>query len=185
MFELTATPLNGCYEIQPKIQNDDRGRFVKIFHLPEFAKLGLETDFQEEYYSISHEGVVRGMHFQRPEMDHSKLVYCASGTVFDVVVDLRVGSPTYAKSYSIELNATKANCLYIPKGFAHGFAAVSSQATMVYKVSTVYSPEHDDGVLWNSLDVNWPFANPTLSIRDSKFLPLDKFNSPFVYESNE
>ncbi len=185
MFELTATPLNGCYEIKPKIQNDDRGRFVKIFQRPEFAKLGLEIDFQEEYYSVSHAGVVRGLHFQRPEMDHAKLVYCVSGGVFDVVVDLRVGSPTYAKSYSIELNAIQANCLYIPKGFAHGFAVVTGQATMVYKVSTVYSPEHDDGVLWDSIDINWPITNPILSTRDSKFSPLNKFHSPFIYKSNE
>ncbi len=185
MFELTAAPLHGCYEITPKIQNDERGRFVKIFQCPEFARLGLETNFQEEYYSVSHAGVVRGLHFQRPEMDHAKLVYCVSGGVFDVVVDLRVGSPTYAKSYSLELNAMKANCLYIPKGFAHGFAVASGEATMVYKVSTVYSPEHDDGVLWSSLDVDWPIKNPILSIRDSKFLPLDKFHSPFVYKNNE
>lgn len=185
MFELTATPLNGCYEIKPKIQNDDRGRFVKIFHSPEFEKLGLETDFQEEYYSVSHAGVVRGLHFQRPEMDHAKLVYCVSGGVFDVVVDLRIGSPTYTKSYSIELSVEKGNCLYIPKGFAHGFAVESGQATMVYKVSTVYSPENDDGVLWCSLDVDWPIKNPILSIRDSKFEPLDRFDSPFVYKSNE
>lgn len=182
MFELTSTPLNGCYEIKPKIQNDDRGRFVKIFHRPEFEKLGLETDFQEEYYSVSHAGVVRGLHFQRPEMDHAKLVYCVSGGVFDVVVDLRVGSPTYAKSYTVELDAVKANCLYIPKGFAHGFAVTSGQAIMVYKVSTVYSPEHDDGILWDSLDINWPIVSPTLSIRDSNFIPLNKFHSPFVYK---
>ena len=185
MFELAATPLNGCYVIKPKIQNDARGRFVKIFHRPEFEKLGLETGFQEEYYSVSHVGVVRGLHFQRPEMDHSKLVYCVTGGVFDVVADLRVGSPTYAKSYSIELNATKANCLYIPKGFAHGFAVTSGQATMIYKVSTAYSAEHEDGILWNSLDVNWPISNPILSIRDRKFSPLNKFHSPFVYKSNE
>jgi dTDP-4-dehydrorhamnose 3,5-epimerase len=180
MFEFTATPLNGCYEITPNILNDDRGRFVKLFQQPEFAKFGLETNYQEEYYSVSHAGVVRGLHFQRPEMDHAKLVCCVSGEVFDVVVDLRLGSPTYAQSYSIELNAIKANCLYIPKGFAHGFAVTSGQATMIYKVSTVYSPEHDDGILWNSLDINWPITNPILSKRDGGFLPLDKFTSPFI-----
>jgi dTDP-4-dehydrorhamnose 3,5-epimerase len=180
MFKLVPTTLLGCYEVRTKILSDDRGCFVKFFHLPEFHKLGLETNFQEDYYSVSRAGVVRGLHFQRPEMDHAKLVFCVSGSVFDVVVDLRLNSLTYGKTYSIELSSSKANSLYIPKGFAHGFAVTSGEATLVYKVSTVYSPTHDDGILWNSVDISWPLDKPILSARDSSFVPFDKFISPFA-----
>ncbi len=179
MFELVATPLSGCYEIKPRVLNDERGRFVKFFHRPEFQKLGFESNFQEEYYSVSHAGVIRGLHFQRPEMDHAKLVFCVTGSVFDVAVDLRLNSPTYGKVHSLELSDSAANCLYIPKGFAHGFAVPSGEATMFYKVSTIYSPEHDDGILWNSVDIAWPINEPILSSRDSAFTPLNKFVSPF------
>lgn len=179
MFELKPSKLAGCFELQPKVFDDVRGRFVKVFHEQAFAAQGLETNFAEEYYSVSHRNVVRGLHFQLPPMDHVKMVYCVQGEVLDAVVDLRVGSHTYGQYALFELNATKANSIYIPKGMAHGFCARSNQAIMVYKVSTIYSPAHDAGVLWNSVDIQWSLEQPIISDRDKKFPALADFVSPF------
>ena len=170
MFDLKSCKLSGCFEILPKKFDDARGRFVKVFHVQTFTKLGLETNFAEEYYSVSHKNVIRGMHFQLPPMDHVKIVYC---------VDLRVGSPTYGQHVVFELCASKANSIYIPKGMAHGFFARSDEAIMVYKVSSVYSPEHDAGILWNSVGIPWPRMAPLLSARDKRFPSIENFNSPF------
>lgn len=181
MFDVRSTEIPGCYEIQPRVLEDARGRFVKVFHRNAFAEHGLEVDFAEEYYSVSGQGVIRGMHFQTPPTDHVKIVYCVQGEAFDVVVDLRLGSPSYGKAATISLSADKGNYLYIPKGLAHGFCATSESATLVYKVSTIYSPEHDTGILWNSIGVAWPTRVPVLSIRDCGFVPFSEFKSPFIY----
>jgi len=182
MFELKSTKLADCFELQPKVFEDLRGRFIKVFHAQEFAEHGLETNFAEEYYSVSNKNVIRGMHFQLPPFDHVKLVYCIQGAVMDVVVDLRMGSPTYGQSLALELSASKANSIYIPKGMAHGFCSLCDNSIMVYKVSTVYSPAEDAGILWNSVDVVWPTTQAVLSARDQNFESLDKFVSPFFYD---
>jgi len=182
MFSLRETKLPGCFEVQPRIFDDDRGRFVKVFHQDEFLRLGLETNFKEEYYSHSRKGVIRGMHFQLPPSDHVKLVYCVQGDVQDVVLDLRKGSPTYGLADTIKLTAEQGNYLYIPKGLAHGFCTTSAVATLVYKVSTVYDLQHDSGVLWDSFGVEWPTLEPVISSRDTSFKSLSEFASPFLYE---
>lgn len=181
MFTVKETRLLGCVEVQPRVFEDERGRFVKVFHEDEFRKLGLETDFKEEYHSHSKRCVIRGMHFQTPPSDHVKLVYCVHGEVLDVVLDLRKGSPTYGQAESIRLSAEHGNYLYIPKGIAHGFCAISDVSTLVYKVSTVHDPLNDTGVLWNSFGFNWPTPEPIISARDSSFESLSAFNSPFIY----
>jgi dTDP-4-dehydrorhamnose 3,5-epimerase len=183
MFELYPSALSGCIEIQPRVIQDLRGRFVKIFHAPIFQKLGLETDFVEEYYSVSKQGVIRGMHFQVPPYDHAKLVYCVQGEALDVVVDLRSGSPTCGKTAMFCLSATQGNMVYIPRGFAHGFCATSHDVTLVYKTTTVYEPSADSGIAWDSIGIDWPSENPILSERDRSFETFSNFNSPFIYES--
>ncbi|MBI5429522.1 MAG: dTDP-4-dehydrorhamnose 3,5-epimerase [Nitrosomonadales bacterium] len=182
MFELKSSKIDGCFELQSKAFKDIRGKFVKVFHEQAFAAQGLETVFAEEYYSVSYKNVIRGLHFQLPPMDHVKMVYCVEGEVLDAVVDLRRGSPTYRQYVLFELSSTKANSIYIPKGMAHGFCALSDRAIMVYKVSTVYSPEHDAGVLWNSAGIPWPTTQAILSARDQSFPRLENFESPFNYE---
>ena len=131
MFERCRTAIPGCFEIQPQVIDDARGRFVKMFHRNAFLELDLEVDFPEEYYSTSRHGVIRGMHFQMPPMEHAKLVYCLQGEVFDVVLDLRLGSPAYGKTEVVKLSAERGNCIYAPKGLAHGFCVVSELATLV------------------------------------------------------
>lgn len=182
MFKIEPSKLAGCYKFSPKIIGDVRGRFVKIFHEPSYAALGLETNFAEEYYSVSHNNVIRGLHFQVPPMDHVKMVYCLEGHALDVVLDLRVGSPTYGQFEMFELNSSNSSSIYIPKGMAHGFCALSENTIMVYKVSTVYSPTHDAGILWNSVGITWPITEVVLSARDQGFPTLEQFESPFRYE---
>lgn len=182
MFELNHSQLRGCFELQPKVLADARGKFVKVFHEQAFAALGLQTDFAEEYYSVSYKNVIRGMHFQVLPMDHVKLVYCVEGDVLDVVLDLRTGSPTYGQYALFELSAAKASSIYIPKGMAHGFCVRSEQAIMVYKVSTVYSPAQDTGILWSSAGIPWPTTDAILSARDQSFTTFAQFESPFRYE---
>ena len=182
MFKIEESPLQGCFEVQPKIFSDPRGKFVKIFHFDEFKRLGLETDFREEYYSSSLKWVIRGLHFQTPPNDHAKIVFCVRGEVLDVLLDLRKESPTYGRAAKYVLNEEKGNFLYIPKGIAHGFCVLSSEATLVYKVSSVHNQASDAGILWSSVQVEWPTSNPIMSERDLGFPELANFESPFIYE---
>lgn len=177
-MQFVELDIPGLYRITPKIVEDARGRFVKTFHAGAFSEHGLRDDFREEYYSTSATNVLRGMHFQTPPHDHAKLVYCLQGRVFDAVVDLRVGSPTFGRAFSLELNARDANALYVPQGLAHGFYALEP-STLVYKVTSEYAPEHDGGIHWASTEVAWPGAQPLISERDSRFPRLSEFASPF------
>jgi dTDP-4-dehydrorhamnose 3,5-epimerase len=185
VLNFTPTPIAGCYEIQPVIRSDERGYFVKTFYAPEFADLNLEHNFVEEYYSSSHLGVIRGMHFQLPPHDHAKLVYCISGSVMDVIIDLRIGSPTFKQLFSTYLNAENAKMLYVPRGFAHGFEALKNKTVMVYKVTSTYTPEHDGGIRFDSIDTQWSTQNPTISTRDLTFPTLDQFKSRFIFQDKQ
>lgn len=179
-MKIIESNLNGCYQIIPNIIEDNRGKFVKTFHKDVFNHNNLNFELAEEYYSISKQNVLRGLHFQIPPQDHYKMVYCVEGEVIDVVVDLRINSPTYQHFEMFELSAKKSNIIYIPSGFAHGFLVISQLAIMIYKVSSVYSPEHDQGILWNSVGIPWQIDYPILSQRDSNFPPLSEFESPFI-----
>lgn len=181
-MKVYSTIIPNCYEIYPPSSNDERGSFVKTFHQDSFVKHGFITEWKEEYFTISKERVLRGLHFQLPPHDHEKLIYCTDGGVLDVVVDLRIGSPSYGKHIMIELTADKANMIYIPRGIAHGFYVTAKSATMHYKVSTQYVQSHDTGILWNSVGIDWPDKNPVLSSRDKSFLTLNEFKSPFSFK---
>jgi len=176
------TTLPACYELLPEVRGDERGVFIKTFHKTIFEKYHLETNFAEEYYSVSHKGVLRGMHFQTPPHDHTKIVYCVCGEVMDVLVDLRVGSPTYGDFEVFSLSAKDSNMLYIPPGLAHGFYVTSDQAILMYKVATVYQHQHDTGILWSSIGIPWINEHPFISERDSNFKCFRDFISPFRYE---
>ena len=179
MMKKIETPIDGCFELQPNIFKDERGRLVKTFHEPSFLGLNLDTDFKEEYYSASIKGVLRGLHFQSPPHDHVKCVTCISGKIFDVVVDLRKKSPTYKQYFSIELDADKGNMLYIPKGLAHGFYALSENVIFLNRTTTVYEPSCDTGIKWDSCGIQWPNLTPILSDKDNQMVSLDDFKSPF------
>ena len=181
MFDLRTAGLLGCVELTAVKRQDQRGFFVKTVHRSFFAQHGLDCDFAEQYYSSSNAGCLRGMHFQLPPHDHAKLVFCIAGAVQDVVLDLRVGSPTYGQAAQVELSADRCNMLYIPRGFAHGFCVVSAPAVMVYNVTSEYAPSHDAGILWRSVPVDWRHPDPVVSERDARFPALTDYQSPFVY----
>ncbi len=181
-MRIKKTKIPGCFNIDAFKMEDDRGTFVKTFHKDLFEKYNLDTDYVEEYYSYSVRRVIRGLHFQAPPMEHTKLVYCAYGKVMDAVVDLRVGSPSHGRYQVFELSADKGNLLYIPTGLAHGFAVLSHSAVVVYNVTTVYSAKCDNGILWNSAGIPWPYDNPIMSDRDKMFETLEEFASPFLFE---
>ena len=181
LFEIRNTSIPGCLLINPRVLSDERGLFVKTYHREAYASMGLELPLAEEYYSVSHRRVLRGLHFQTLPMDVIKLVHCIHGEVVDAVVDLRVGSPTYGKHEVLELSGEKGSMLYVPSGLAHGFYVLSPQAILVYKVSKVYSTECDTGIHWASAGIPWPDPNPVVSKRDQEFVPFSEFRSPFKF----
>jgi dTDP-4-dehydrorhamnose 3,5-epimerase len=180
--KIETTSIPGLLKIFTKSIKDQRGAFVKIFHEKIFSDNNIDTYFAEEYFSVSRKGVLRGIHFQLPPFDHYKLIYCSNGTFLDVAVDLRKGSPTFGCFELFEINAEDSLMLYLPKGIGHGFYSISDNTIINYKVSTVYSPTHDSGILWNSLPIPWPDSTPILSDRDKSFQTFNHFESPFEFK---
>lgn len=172
-------PISGAYLIHQKRFEDDRGVFVKTFHDGLFRDVGIDVAFRESFYSTSHRNVLRGMHFQRPPQHHEKLVFCMRGRVLDVFLDLRKASPSFGKAASVELSGKEPCAVFLPKGIAHGFLSLEDDSLMYYKVSTVHSPEHDAGVLWNSFGYDWGIEAPIMSPRDRGFSGFDPESSGF------
>jgi len=179
--QFAATKLAGCYVVQFPAFHDNRGFFVKAIQRSAFEEHGLDADFAEVFYTTSHENVLRGMHFQVPPSDHAKLIYCTSGSICDMALDLRVGSPSYGQHEVYELSERFHNAIYLPRGIAHGFYVREAPSVVVYHVTTEHSSAHDQGILWNSFGAPWPVNDPILSERDSSFPALDQFESPFRY----
>lgn len=158
---------------------DARGEFIKPFNYAEFFSKELGMDIKEIYYSKSGRDVIRGMHFQVPPMDHEKLVHVLKGNVLDVAVDLRKGSKDYGRVFTFELSGDMPQALFIPRGFAHGFKSLSDDSWMLYMVSSGYSKEHDAGIRYDSIGLDWGLEHPTVSERDKSFPELKNFVSPF------
>lgn len=173
------TPIHGVYIIEQTISKDRRGSFVKNFQSSLFEKLDLECDFKESYYTKSHEDVIRGMHFQTPPHDHAKFITVISGTIIDVVLDIRKSSETYGAHFEIELSRENRKSLYIPRGMAHGFGVLSDMAIAYYQVTSEHTPEYDKGIHFGSFGFSWPIVNPVMSDRDGAFPIFDDFESPF------
>lgn len=178
-MELENTEIEGVYIINNFNASDERGLFVKTFNKEVFEKNDLELSIRESYFSISQKDVIRGMHFQMPPHDHEKLVYVPQGSILDVVVDLRKKSATYLQHISVELTASNYKSIYIPKGCAHGFKSLEGGTITVYNVATEYNPLSDEGIHYDSLGLDWGVKNPIISKRDTQFLQLNEFNSPF------
>lgn len=179
-FKLRHLKIPGVFELFSTNFSDNRGTFRKMFQSSAFDGLGMCTQWKENFFSHTKEHVVRGLHFQAPPKASSKLVYCISGMVFDVVLDLRKNSEFYGVHDYVYLNSSSNNALFIPNGVAHGFCTLNEPAKMVYLVSEEYDPSLDSGILWNSAAIPWPISDPIISDRDSTFLPLNEFNSPFI-----
>ena len=174
------TSFEGLYVLETNNFQDKRGFFQKLFNYDFFKENHLATDFKEFYFSLNKKGVRRGMHFQIPPFDHVKVVYVSFGKILDVVVDLRKGSLTYGKCYSIELDDHHAQYLYIPKGFAHGFLSLEENTIVNYAQTTCYNKDCDYGISQDSIDFDWGTENPIVSGRDLTFPSLSEFESPFT-----
>ncbi len=183
-IQFVASKLAGCFVVQFPAFHDSRGFFVKAIQKSVFETHGLEADFTEVFYTTSYKDVLRGMHFQVPPSDHAKLVYCTSGSIYDVALDLRVGSPTYGEYEVYELSDRFNNAVYLPRGIAHGFYVREEPSVVVYHVTSEHNPAHDQGILWNSFGAPWPITDPIVSDRDSGFANFTSFKSPFRYESS-
>ncbi|NOT53564.1 MAG: dTDP-4-dehydrorhamnose 3,5-epimerase [Deltaproteobacteria bacterium] len=172
-MNVIKTDLPGVVIIDPQVFLDDRGFFVETWHQERYQRHGLPEQFVQDNLSASTRGTLRGLHFQHPS-DQAKLVYVLQGAVFDVAVDIRVGSLTFGKWISVVLSDENKQQLYIPEGFAHGFCVTSESALVAYKCTDFYNPTADNGVLWNDPDlgINWPTQTPILSPKDSARLPL-------------
>ncbi|GMM91798.1 dTDP-4-dehydrorhamnose 3,5-epimerase [Qipengyuania sp. MTN3-11] len=175
--------LAGAIVVRPRILADIRGSFVKAFHAPSFAERGMRTDWQEEFYSVSRRGVIRGLHFQTPPAAHAKFVTCLAGEVIDVAVDIRRGSPTEGRVCSVKLDEQDGLGLYLPSGIAHGFQSLSDTSTMLYKVTSVHAPQNDAGIAFDSIGFDWPIADPVVSDRDRQHPALSDFASPFTFDA--
>lgn len=173
------TIFEGLFILETINFQDNRGEFQKLFDYEFFHKNGLDTDFKEFYFSVSQKNVIRGMHFQLPPYDHSKLVYVSRGKINDVVVDLRKQSNTYGQCFSVQLDNKSGQYLYIPKGFAHGFLSLEDGSIVNYAQTSCYSKDHDCGIALDSIGFNWDVANPIISKRDLTFERLADFKSPF------
>ena len=179
MFTIADHPLPGTLLLAPRIFLDHRGDFVKTMHEGLYGDLGVEFKPVEEFLSTSHQGVLRGMHFQLPPHDHAKLVYCVRGRVKDVLLDLRRNSPTYGQATAMELSAANRHILYIPQGLAHGFLSLEPDTVMIYKTTTVHQPSHDAGIRYDSFGFDWETTTPIINDRDLAHPPLSAFVSPF------
>lgn len=176
--------LPGAYRVELKRFADARGSFVKTYAHSAFQE-ALRTladvppfELREEFYSTSAKDVIRGMHFQLPPHDHVKLVYCASGAVLDVLLDLRRG-PHYGRVASVVLDSASPALLIVPKGVAHGFRSLTDGSLMVYKTSTEHAPTHDAGIRHDSFGFDWECGQPILSDRDQRHPAFADFDTPF------
>lgn len=177
-FEFNKCPIEGLWEIQPKIFGDARGYFAETYSEKDFFEAGLTMKFVQDNQSASKGGVLRGLHFQTKH-PQGKLVRALEGKVYDVAVDLRNGSPTFGKSYGVVLDSQKNNMFYIPEGFAHGFYVISDFAVFTYKCTDFYHPEDEAGLMWNDkiINVDWRSVcgdvEPLLSEKDTKHPAFD------------
>lgn len=176
-MEIIEKVLTDAYVLKPKLFEDDRGYFYESYNENLYSKtFGAQIKFIQDNQSLSSKGTLRGMHFQKDEASQSKLVRVIRGSVFDVAIDLRIGSPTFKKWYGLELSESNQLQFFIPRGFAHGFIALEDETIFQYKVDNYYSKEHEMGIIWNDSEINieWPNIEKHLSQKDRKLPPLNE-----------
>lgn len=188
-MNVLKTDIEGVLIVEPTVFGDNRGYFFESFSQREFDEKVGPVRFVQDNESMSRYGVMRGLHFQRPPYAQSKLIRCVQGAVVDVAVDIRRGSPTYGRHVAVELTADNHRQLFVPKGFAHGFAVLSDMAVCQYKCDEFFHPDADDGIsiLDASLGVDWqiPADKVILSDKDTRRRSFRDFESPFTYDNSE
>src|SRR5262249_235764 len=176
-LHITTTPLAELVVINIDFPRDERGFFIESWHKKDFAEAGLDCEFVQDSHSRSRYRVLRGLPFQDMRAPVAKLVRCTVGRILDVAVDLRVSSPSFGRWFSIELSHENQTQLFVPIGFAHGFAALSDICEVQYKQTGYYQPAMEGGIAWNDpdLSIDWPFKDPVLSKRDQSQLSLKRY----------
>jgi dTDP-4-dehydrorhamnose 3,5-epimerase len=166
------TPIDGLILIEPKVFGDERGYFFEPFNERQMVEHGINGPFVQDNESLSHKGVLRGLHFQKAPHEQGKLVRVVRGAVNDVVVDIRPVSKTFGKHYSVELSSENHRMLWIPPGFAHGFLTLTDNTIFLYKVTAYYHPQSESGIVYNDvqLNIDWKIEHPVVSAKD-KILP--------------
>jgi len=185
-MNLIATDLPDCCVIEVPAFDDHRGVFHTPFNKFLFEEHGICVNWTQDYHSVSHRDVLRGLHFQLPPFNQAKLVRVVRGAILDVAVDLRQGSPTYGRWTMQELSCANRRIMFVPHGFAHGFLALD-ECIVLYKADATYSRAHDAGILWNDphLGIEWPVETPILSEKDRLWPSLAQFVSPFHFPSQQ
>ena len=182
-MNIIQTEIPDVLIVEPRVFGDSRGYFFESFSERRFKELVADVDFVQDNESKSSFGVVRGLHFQKPPYTQAKLVRVVKGKVLDVAVDLRKGSPTYGKYVSVEISEENHRQVYIPKGFAHGFAVLSEEAVFQYKCDAYYEPKSEGAIAWNDPDLNidWKLMpeQVLLSDKDRNHPCMKDFDSPF------
>ena len=180
-MEITKCHIQGLLTIEPKVFGDNRGYFFESFNKEKFDAEVPNISFVQDNQSMSHKGVLRGLHFQRPPFEQGKLVRVIQGSVLDVAVDIRKGSPTYGQHKSILLSGENNLQFWIPPGFAHGFLTLEDNTIFSYKCTGPYSKESEGSVLWNDKDLNidWNISSPIVSEKDQIAETFIQFKSPF------
>lgn len=183
-MEIIKTPIEGLLVIKPDVFADNRGYFFETYNEEKFRQLGLRTDFVQDNESCSSKGVVRGLHFQAPPFAQAKLIRVVRGSVLDFALDIRRGSPTYGRYFSVKLDDIEKNMFFIPEGFAHGFLTLEDDTVFSYKCTALYNKQSEGGLLWNDkkLNIDWTIAEPILSDKDKLWGKFDEFTSPFDYD---
>lgn len=180
-MEILETKIKDLLIIKPRVFEDARGYFFESYNKDVFTKHHIHVDFVQDNQSLSHRGVLRGLHFQSPPFAQGKLVRVITGAVLDVAVDIRKNSPTYGEHVTIELTEENKTMFYIPPGFAHGFATLRDNTIFSYKCTQTYHKESEGTVLWNDSDlkIDWQLENPLLSEKDMNGIIFKSFESPF------
>ena len=186
-MKLSATELKDVWVIEPVKHGDDRGFFSEVYREDILSEHGINVKFVQDNHAYSKDvGVLRGLHFQKAPYAQDKLVRVTKGAIYDVVVDLRKGSPTYAKWIGVEISAENWKQILVPKGFAHGYVTLMPDTEVEYKVSGYYNPESDSGLLWNDTDlaIDWQIEDldPILSDKDKAQPTFAETDSNFLYE---
>jgi dTDP-4-dehydrorhamnose 3,5-epimerase len=182
-MNLHETAIAGLLEIEPIIFGDERGYFYETYNREKFKAAGIFGEFVQDNQSLSSEGVLRGLHFQKPPFAQGKLVRVIQGSVIDVAVDIRKGSPTFGQYHKVLLSGENKKMFWIPPGFAHGFATLEDNTIFAYKCTGFYNKESEGSLRWNDpeLKIDWEIDNPSLSEKDREAPLLASLNSPFEY----
>lgn len=182
-MKISKTEIAGLLIIEPDVFTDDRGYFFESYSKQRYNDFGIPEEFVQDNYSKSKKGTVRGLHYQIGDKAQGKLCQVIDGEVLDVAVDIRVGSPTFGKYFSVILNSKKNTQLWIPTGFAHGFSVLSDEAIFSYKCTNYYSKEQERSILFNDndLNINWKVENPIVSEKDLKAKKFKDIEKDFIY----